>query len=482
MKINNANSLFGTASVSRSGSAFDFRIFDRILPKGMYSTNIEDLICYGYDASGRTGAPSAVFWPETTQNVSDIMETAYKNDIKVIPRGAGTGMTGGSVPLVPCIIISMERMNKILEIDTANMTALVEPGVINGHLQRALGEVGYFYPPDPASMEFCTIGGNVAENAGGPSALKYGVTRDYVLAIEAVLADGTIINTGVKTAKGVVGYDLNSLLIGSEGTLAIFTKIRLRILRLPEKTVTMLALFEDIEFAGDAIIEIMTSGILPRTLEIMDRTTISAINSYKGSQTPLNPKTMPNNIDAALLIELDSPPETIKRETAETADICSRHKGIINIAKNPTEQAILWSARRSISPALYRINHDKINEDIVVPITMTTQMLLRLRQLSQRSGITIASFGHAGDGNIHVNVMPNRNKEGDMELGHNLVKEIFQITLDMGGTISGEHGIGITKSQYIGMEIDAPVLDIMRGIKKLIDHKNLINPGKIFSS
>jgi glycolate oxidase len=453
----------------------DLRIFDRLMPAGMYSTNIEDLICYGYDASGHSGSPIAVFWPETTQNVADIMEVAYKNDFKIVPRGAGTGMTGGSVPAFPCIILCMERMNKILEIDTANMTALVQPGVINAHLQRQLNELGYFYPPDPASMEICTIGGNVAENAGGPSALKYGVTKDYVLAIEAVLSDGRIINTGVKTAKGVVGYDLNSLLVGSEGTLAIFTKIRLRILRSPEKTVTILALFDNISEAGNVIIEIMTSGILPRTLEIMDRTTISAINSFK-------PSTLPDNVDAALLIELDSSPETIKRETNDIAKICKEYNGKVNIARNPTEQSILWVARRSISPALYRINHDKINEDIVVPITMMTQMLLKLKELSKRTGITIASFGHAGDGNIHVNVMPDRNKKGDVELAGNLVKEIFQITLDMGGTISGEHGIGMTKSKYIGMEIEAPVLDIMRGIKKLMDHKNLINPGKIFPS
>ncbi|MBF0540123.1 MAG: FAD-binding protein [Nitrospirae bacterium] len=453
----------------------DLRIFDRILPAGMYSTEIEDLICYGYDASGHSGVPLAVVWPENTQNVSDIMEIAYKNDLKIVPRGAGSGMTGGSVPASPSIIISMERMNKILEIDTANMTALVQPGVINGHLQRELKELGYFYPPDPASMEFCTIGGNVAENAGGPSALKYGVTKDYVLAIEAVLADGSVINTGVKTAKGVVGYDLTSLLVGSEGTLALFTKIRLRIMRSPEKTVTMMALFENIGDAGNAITEIMTSGILPRNLEIMDRTTISAINSFK-------PSTLPNNVDAALLIELDSSPETIKRESKEIAHICAEYKGNINIARNPTEQAELWTARRSISPALYRINHDKINEDIVVPITMMTKMLLKLKELSHKTGITIASFGHAGDGNIHVNVMPDKSKKGDMEIGESLVKEIFQITLDMGGTISGEHGIGMTKSKYIGMEIEAPVLDIMRGIKKLMDHKNLINPGKIFPS
>ena len=453
----------------------DLRIFDRILPVGMYSTNIEDLICYGYDASGKTGAPIAVVWPETTQNVSDIMEIAYKNDLKVVPRGAGSGMTGGSVPVFPCLILSMERMNKILEIDTANMTALVQPGLINGHFQRELNPLGYFYPPDPASMEFCTIGGNVAENAGGPSALKYGVTRDYVLGIEAVLSDGTIINTGVKTAKGVVGYDLTRLLIGSEGTLAIFTKIRLRILRLPEKTVTLLAVFENIGDAGNVITEIITSGILPRTLEIMDRTTISAVNSFKTG-------TLPDNVDAALLIELDSPSETLKRETLEVANLCAEYKGKINIARNPTEQSILWDARRSISPALYRINHDKINEDIVVPITMMTQMLLKLKELSLRTGLTIASFGHAGDGNIHVNVMPNKNNEGEMKIAEGLVKEIFQITLDMGGTISGEHGIGMTKSKYIGMEIEAPVLDIMRGIKKLMDHKNLINPGKIFPS
>src|SRR5512135_3394130 len=256
-----------------------------ILP-GKISTEPEDLLCYGFDASGLDAAPSAVVWPRSVDDVVKILRFAYSNDIPVIPRGAGSGMTGGSVPSKGAIVLSLERMNKILDIDGENMSVLVEPGVINGKLQRELERHKLFYPPDPASMNFCTIGGNVAENSGGPRAIKYGVTRDYVMGIEAVLPDGRVINPGVKTAKGVVGYDLTRLIVGSEGTLAVVTKVRLRVLPLPEDVITLLALFNDEVRAGEAVKHILAQGIIPRTLEFLDRETIHAIENYRPTGIP----------------------------------------------------------------------------------------------------------------------------------------------------------------------------------------------------
>ncbi len=276
------------------------------------STNPEDLLCYSFDASGISCSPSAIFWPSSTEDVVKIMKYAYDNGIPVVPRGAGTGTTGGAVPLKNAIILSFEKMKRILEIDEENLNVLCEPGLINGKLQSELEWRGLFYPPDPASMNFCTIGGNVAENAGGPRAIKYGVTRDYVMEIEAVLPNGEIITTGVKTAKGVVGYDLTRLFVGSEGTLAVFTKIRLKILPLPEEIVTLLAIFQTYESAGHAVSKIISSKIVPRTLEFMDRESILAVENFK-------PVGLPKDVEAILIIELDGHPVAIKNEAEKNS-------------------------------------------------------------------------------------------------------------------------------------------------------------------
>lgn len=433
----------------------------------------EDLICYGFDASGLESSPSAVVWPKNTEDVVRVMRYAFENSIPVVPRGAGTGMTAGAVPSKGAIILSFEKMNRILEIDSENLNVLCEPGLINGKLQRELEYTGLFYPPDPASMNFCTIGGNVAENAGGPRALKYGVTRDYIMEIEAVLPNGEMITTGVRTSKGVVGYDLTRLLVGSEGTLAVFTKIRLKVLPLPEEVVTLLAIFNDLESSGKAVSKIIAAKIIPRTLEFMDREAIRAVENYK-------PVGLPENVEAILLIELDGHPAAITKEAEKIADIC-RHLGAeIEMAEDEDARANLWAARRAVSPALYHINPTKINEDIVVPRSMVPEMLKRLRKLSQESGIKIVNFGHAGDGNIHVNIMVDRKDKEEYQKGINLVEQVFKDTLSLGGTISGEHGIGLTKAGYIGMEISRKEIEIMEFIKKVFDSKNILNPGKIF--
>jgi glycolate oxidase len=443
-----------------------------LLP-GKISTAPEDLLCYGFDASGLNVAPAAVAWPVSVEDVVKILGFAHSIDVPVIPRGAGSGMTGGSVPSRGAVVLSLERMNKILEIDRENMSVLVEPGVINGRLQRELERHKLFYPPDPASMNFCTIGGNVAENAGGPRAIKYGVTRDYVMAIEAVLPDGRIINTGVKTAKGVVGYDLTRLIIGSEGTLAVVTKVRLRVLPLPEDVVTLLAFFNDAGRAGEAVRQILAQGIIPRTLEFLDHGAIQAVENYR-------PTGIPKDVDALLLIELDGHSHTITKEAEKISEVIRRLNGEVTMAEDEDAREKIWEARRAVSPALYHLKPTKINEDIVVPRSKIPEMLNILRTLSEETGITIVNFGHAGDGNIHVNIMVDKNNKEEYDKGLKLVKDIFRATLELGGTISGEHGVGLTKAAYISMEIPPPELDLMKKIKSVFDPKNILNPGKIF--
>lgn len=444
----------------------------KLLP-GKTSIEPEDLLCYGFDASGLEASPGAVVWPEDLADVVAVMHYSDEHNVPVIPRGAGSGMSGGSIPSSGAIVLSTERMNRILEIDRDNLTVVVEPGVINGRLQRELERHHLFFPPDPSSLNFCTIGGNVAENAGGARALKYGVTRDYVMGLEAVLPDGRVITTGVRTAKGVVGYDLTRLLVGSEGTLAVITKIRLKVLPLPEDVITLLALFRELGPAGDAVQRIIAEGILPRTLEFLDAATIQAVENYKAIG-------LPRETEAMLLIELDGTPSVITHDAEKITAICKKLQGEVIMAENELARLKLWEARRAISPALLHLSPTKINEDIVVPRSRLSEMLKRLKMLSESTGIRIVNFGHAGDGNIHVNLMVNKSDKNEYEKALQLVKEIFRITLELGGTISGEHGVGLTKQKYISMEIQPAELELMQNIKQVFDPRNLLNPGKIF--
>jgi glycolate oxidase len=440
-----------------------------------FSTEKEDLACYSFDASiADASLPQAVAWPKNTDEIVRIIRYADENGLWIIPRGAGTGMTGASVPSGrECIVLSLEKMRKILDVDTKNMTVVVEPGVVNGRLQKELQYLGYFYPPDPASLNICTIGGNVATNAGGPRALKYGVTRDYVMGIEAVMPDGSVISAGGRTHKRAVGYDLKNLLIGSEGTLAVTTKIRLKMLPLPEDVITLLAVFNSLESAGMSVAKIISSKIIPRTMELMDGSAIEAVESYK-------PTGFPDNAEALLLIEMDGYPATIKKEAERAVDICKSLGGEVIVAEDDMAREQLWEGRRAISPALYRLKPSKINEDIVVPRDKIPAALIELRKLSEESGIKIVSFGHAGDGNIHVNIMADKNDKEEYSKAMKLVKKIFELTLRLHGSISGEHGIGATKAPYLGMEIKEREMGLMKGIKGIFDPKGIMNPGKIF--
>lgn len=434
----------------------------------------QDLVCYGYDATQMEFLPDAVVFPATAGEISGILVLANRERIPVFPRGAGSGFSGGSLPKGGGIVLVTTRMNRILRIDTENMIAVVGPGVVTGDLQDAVERLGLFYPPDPASLRFSTLGGNVAECAGGPRAVKYGVTKDFVLGLEVVLPGGEIITTGGETFKGVVGYDLTKLLCGSEGTLGIITRIVLRLLPLPETRKTMLAIFDSIDGAASAVATIIRGRIIPVTLEFMDHSAIACVED----QFRLG---IPDLARAVLLIELDGDRDLVEKQAAAIGELV-RPLGLIDFraAKDAAEADALWKARRLISPALKKVNPDKINEDIVVPRNRIPDIIRRIEEISGKYDIPIVNFGHAGDGNIHVNIMIDKSVPEQAEKAEKAVREVFGAALDMGGSMSGEHGVGLSKSPYITMELTPEQIAVMKAIKKVLDPNNILNPGKIF--
>ena len=438
------------------------------------STAKEDLLCYAYDATNRHYRPDAVVFPANTQEVSAIMREANEFDFFVVPRGAGTGMSGGALAVRGGLVMIMTRLNRILSIDADNLVAEVQPGVVTGHFQEVVEKEGFFYPPDPASASYCTLGGNVAECAGGPRAVKYGVTRDYVLGLEVVLPAGEVITTGVRTAKGVVGYDLTRLIVGSEGTLGIITKIVLRLLPMPEVVRTLSAVFTHIRDTAKAVSEIVRSGLIPRKVEYMDQAAMGCVEDYLNMGLPVD-------AGAMLLVEVDG-----DRSSADTAlqhlrAICEgRGAREIKVARSEQEATELWRARKAISPALFRLGQDKINEDIVVPRSRIPEMVEWIDELRKSTGLTVVTFGHAGDGNIHFNIMLDKRDKEARNKAEAAVEELFRHTLALGGTISGEHGVGITKAPYLDMELGSQEVALMKRIKAAFDPKGILNPGKIF--
>jgi len=434
----------------------------------------ETRICYSFDATNLKYLPDLIVYPSSREQISAILKLANEARFPVIPRGAGTGFTGGTLPVEGGVVLVLTKMNRILHIDRENLLAVVEPGVVTYHLQQEVEKIGLFYPPDPASLKASTLGGNVAECAGGPRAVKYGVTKDYVLGLEVVLPTGEIVTTGVQTVKGVVGYDLTKLLVGSEGTLGIITKIILRLLPLPKAKRTMLAIFPTIEAAATSVSQIISSRIIPTTLEFMDNATIRCVEDYLHMGLPVE-------AGALLIIEVDGVPEAIAQDVQEIQKICLANQALeMKVAKDDREADELWKARRSVSTAVVKINPTKINEDITVPRSRVPDILRQVQGIAKKHNLIIVNFGHAGDGNIHVNVLIDRRRPGDEERAHEAVKEIFEATLKLGGTLSGEHGIGITKAPYVSMELGDMGLEVMRRIKKAFDPNNILNPGKIF--
>jgi glycolate oxidase len=435
------------------------------------STSPEELFVYSYDATQRESLPWAVVRPASSREISDILMLANRERFPVVPRGAGSGMSGGSVPVQGGVVLTFERMNHILEIDEENFIAVVEPGVVTGDLQREVESRGLFYPPDPASHKFCTMGGNVAECAGGLRAVKYGVTKDYVLGLEVVLPTGEIIKTGARTAKSVAGYDLTKLIVGSEGTLGIVTRITVKLLPLPETVLTLVAFFSELSAAARTASAIMESGILPRALEIVDQAALRAVESYLKEDVS-------HGAAAMLLAEVDGPAKTAEREADRLSEIMIRSGAErVNRAGSDSEREQLWKARRAISPALYTIKPNKLNEDIVVPRSRIAESLKEIAAIAERYRLLIVNFGHAGDGNIHTNIMFD---EADLPKAEMAVKEIFASTLRLGGSITGEHGVGLSKAAYLPMELSPGALAAMKRIKHALDPNAILNPGKIF--
>ncbi|MFZ5828156.1 MAG: FAD-binding oxidoreductase [Bacillota bacterium] len=435
-------------------------------------TSPQALLCYSYDATFHAGRPEAVVLPASTEQVAAIMRLASERRIPVTPRGAGTGLSGGSLPRGG-IALALTRMNRILTIDEANLLAVVEPGVVTGRLQAEVEKRGLFYPPDPASGRVSTIGGNIAENAGGPRCFKYGVTRDYVLGLEVVLPDGTVIQTGGQTVKNVTGFDLTRLIVGSEGTLGIVTRATLRLIPQPEAVRTLLAVFPKLDDAARTTAAIVKRGITPATLEFMDQLTLQVVENYLHVGLPVE-------AEAVLLIEVDGFTEAVERQAAIIEAVC-RETGASQVrqARTEAERAELWVARKSISTAITQVKPAKIGEDITVPVAQIPEMIRRLHYLKEKYGLTMAIFGHAGDGNLHPNIVTDLREEGEMEKVEEAMAEIARIAVGLGGTLSGEHGIGTLKAPYLEMEVGADVLALMRRIKRAFDPLNILNPGKM---
>jgi len=453
-----------------------FRKFEKIVGEEYLSDAEVARVCHAYDATKQRAMPDVVIRPSSAQEVSQILQLANERCIPVYPMGAASGMTGGAVPLHGGISLDMNRINRIIEIDEANMTSTVEPGVIVVDFQNEVEKLGLFYPPDPASNTFSTMGGSVAECSGGLRGVKYGVTKDYVIALEVVLPTGEIIHTGSKALKSVTGYDLTKLFIGSEGTLGIFTKIGVKLIPLPEKIETILALFRSITDAIDTVSSIIASKIVPRALEFIDEEAIKAVRRYKGSGSIKETKAM-------LLIEVDGSVETVRRDAMRIMNICKNNKAF-DVRKAESEEEVddLWSVRRSISPALYTISKGKVNQDICVPRSNLTRMLNKISEIGTKHEVKIVNFGHAGDGNIHINILIDPSVPEEMERAENAVGDIFKETVNLGGTLSGEHGVGNTKSKYLSLEVKPRELKLMKDIKTLLDPNGILNPGKIFST
>ncbi|HAA90220.1 MAG: Glycolate oxidase subunit GlcD [Thermoanaerobacterales bacterium 50_218] len=446
----------------------------RIVGKEHVYTSLEERICYGYDSTPEAFFPDLVVRPATTEEIQKIVKLANHHLFPIIPRGAGTGLSGGSVPVKGGVVLDLTRMNKILEIDEENLVAVVEPGVITYELQQEVEKRGLFYPPDPASLKTSTIGGNVAECAGGPRAFKYGVTRDYVLGLEVVTPTGELLKVGGKTVKSVTGYDLIRLYTGSEGTLGIITKIILRLLPKPEAKKTLMAVYPSLDDAAHTVTMIIKKGIIPATLELMDDLTIRCVENYLHMGLPLD-------AEAILIMEVDGPAELVEKQAVQVAELC-RENGAreVKIAADEKDRDEIWRARRAVSAAVVQIKPTKISEDIAVPRSQIPKMVRRLKEIAARYDLNLVIFGHAGDGNLHPNILCDQNDAEEMERVRKAIAELFKAAVELGGTLTGEHGIGTMKAPYLKYETGDVGYQVMKAIKKALDPNNILNPGKIF--
>ncbi|UCF84310.1 MAG: FAD-binding protein [Desulfobacteraceae bacterium] len=431
----------------------------------------EDLATYSYDGFLPEFMPDAIVVPGSTEEISKIMRLANREKINIVPRGAGTNICGSSVAREGGIIMAFHRMNKILEIDSESMCAVVQPGVVNADLQREVAKYGLMYPPDPASMFVSTIGGNVALNAGGPRGVKYGVTKDYVMGLEVVLPTGDVIKTGGKTLKSVSGYDLTMLMCGSEGTLGIMTAITVRLVPLPPAKATLQAIFSDLDDAATTVSAIIGSGIVPTTLELIDRVVLDVIANYGGAK-------FSKNAEALLLIEVDGEASSVEGQGERIEKFC-KERGAIEVqrASSPEEAESLWQARRTAFGAVASVRPNCIVEDATVPIKRLPDMIKKIVELADKYTLRIGVLAHAGDGNLHPLIMTDLKDKEEMARIDQALDELYESAIAMGGTLSGEHGIGIAKDRFMSMEFSQSAIDIMRGIKRVFDPNNILNPG-----
>ena len=449
--------------------------FEALLGKERVLSETEELLCYSYDATSKDFMPDVVVFPLNADEISKIVKLCLKYNTPVVGRGAGSGFSGGSLPLKGGAVVSFTKMNRVLELDEANMFVTVEPGIINADLKSYLSEKGYFYPPDPASYEFSTIGGNVAECSGGPVAVKYGVTKDYVAALEVITGEGEIINTGSKTVKNVSGYNLTQLMTGSEGTLGLFSKITLKILSKPEANSLILTSFDDIKNGFNAAISLLKLRNRPSMLEFMDKSSIESVKGYFKSDII---KIKGNFL---FIIEADGSQEEVDKSIGEYEKILEKFLPVFLFASGKDEdKKVIMDARKAISPSLRKYGDLKINNDIAVPVDKIPRMLSFLGETSLKYDIPIINFGHFGDGNIHVNIMLDKSNGGMVQKGERAKYDILKKAVELGGSLSGEHGIGLEKKEFMKLKYGEYYMNILKNIKQVFDPQNIINPGKIF--
>ncbi|MBL8171494.1 MAG: FAD-binding protein [Acidobacteria bacterium] len=440
------------------------------------STAQEVIVANSQDALKQVFCAEAVVFPRTAEEIAAIMRLANEEKFYVTVRGGGVGYTGGAVPIRGGIVLATARLNQILEINQADLVAIVEPAVTNYQLQQAVEAQGLFYPPDPSSWRESFIGGNIALNAGGPRCVKYGNTKQFVLGLDFVTPTGEIINAGGRVPKNATGFHLEHLLIGSEGMLGIVTRCILRLLPKPEARRTALAIFATAQDACNCVADFTSSGILPVALELLDRTSINAIEDFE-------PSGLPRQAGALLLIEVDGLRESVAREAEIVRAMCAKHGAIqFREAADDAEADEIWEVRRKMSPAVARTGKIKLNHDAVVPRSKIPVMLEFLEGLGKRSGFLIPTFGHAGDGNLHINVMLQDDEEDTRRRGAATVQEVFAKAVALGGTISGEHGVGYAKAPYFDLAVTPPTLELMKTIKRALDPNGVLNPGKVFEA
>ena len=438
-------------------------------------SKIERLV-YSYDATPNfQSMPDAVVSPRNAEEVSEILKICNQYGVPIVPRGSGTNLCAGTCPTEGGVVLLFKHMNKILEIDEENLTITVQPGVITLDLINAIEEKGLFYPPDPSSMKISTIGGNINENSGGLRGLKYGVTRDYVIGLEAVLPNGDIIRTGGKLAKDVAGYDLTRLFVGSEGTLCVITEATLKLIPMPETRKTMLALYQDLSAAARSVSKIIANKIIPTTLEFLDQATLKVVEDY--AQIGL-----PTDVQAVLLIEQDGPQEVVERDIDKIAEVCKQEGAVsIQIAATEEEAMALRTARRAALSAVARLAPTTILEDATVPRSEIANMVKAINEITEKYQLTICTFGHAGDGNLHPTCATDARNHEEMERVEQAFAEIFEKAIELGGTITGEHGVGAMKAPYLEWKLKKEGIAAMMGIKQAFDPNNIMNPGKVFA-